>query len=101
MQFPEEFGYVLIGAVLTLLGVWVLLDGALRRLEVDGEQLRYVSSFGRATEFSAADIAGVSLGDTVRLRGREGRVLARFERNMKNAPLLIQYLSQHNVPLRG
>ena len=70
-----------------------------KHINVDGDRL---SVQGR--EFWARDIANVSVSQfngAVKLYGHDGRVLAQFINNMKNAPLMMQWLREHNIPLRG
>lgn len=72
-------------------------------LEVTGEQLRFVARSGKERLFSAGEIQEVSTPSqlTLILRDREGQILAKLNRNMENLPLLMQYLAEHHVPLRG
>ena len=37
----------------------------------------------------------------VKLYGHDNRVLAQFNNNMKNAPLMMQWLREHNISLKG
>lgn len=73
------------------------------RLEVDGEKLRFVSRSGKVREFTAGEIASVSISGNAQkiLYDNEGRALAKLANNMENMALLNQYLMEHNVPLRG
>lgn len=104
MNDGEGIG-VFIFLTLLLLAEAVIFSamGRKYRLEVDGEQLRFVSRSGKEREFTAGEIASVSIsGNTQKiLYDREGRVLAKLANNMENMPLLNQYLMEHNVPLRG
>ncbi len=106
----EEMGGT--GILLALVWVWLLaisvvliLQGKNWRLEVDGDRLCAYTAFNRAAEFRASDIANVALpsalGGQARLFGRDGKVLFKFTQVMQNQPLLMQYLAEHNIPLRG
>lgn len=79
-----------------LLFGWMLLSYRNRRLEVDGTELVYTTAFGRTTSFRLADVARIHWGvNSSRLTDHQGRVLARFEDNMDNAPLLAVYLNAY------
>ena len=70
-----------------------------KRIDVDGDRLSV-----RGREFWARDIAGVSMSQfngAIKLYDHDNRVLAQFNNNMKNAPLMIQWLREHNIPLKG
>lgn len=73
------------------------------RLEIEGEHLRFTNRRGKSAEFSAGDIASVSVTNGLQrvLYDREGRVLAKINNNMENLILFNQYLIEHNIPLRG
>lgn len=97
--------FALIYIWLLIAAVILILQGKNWRLEVDGDRLCAYTWFGKATEFHASDIASVSVPSMLSGQGRlydqEGKVLFRFTAIMQNQPLLMQYLSEHNVPLRG
>lgn len=97
--------FVVIYVWLLILAVILILQGKNWRLEVDGDRLCSYTTFGRATEFHASDIASVSmpsvLNGQAKLYGQDGKVLFKFTAIMQNQPLLMQYLAEHNVPLRG
>ena len=72
---------------------------ARKHIDVDGDYLLV-----KGQTFGAGDIANVSmsqLNGAIKLYGRDNKVLAQFNNNMKNAPLMIQWLREHNIPLRG
>ena len=81
-----------------LIGVWMLLSYKNRRMVVEGDTLTYTNSFGRTTRFRVSEVGSFryrfGMG-TRELRDREGKLLARFEDNMKGAALLVEYLNQH------
>lgn len=100
------------GMLLAILWIWllamsivVILQGRNWRLEVDGDRLCAYTAFNRPTEFHASDIANVAapsaLSGQAKLYGRDGKVLFKFTQAMQNQALLMQYLAEHNVPLRG
>ena len=70
-----------------------------KHIDVDGDRL---SVKGR--EFRARDIANISISKfngAIKLYGHDGKVLARFNSAMDNAPLMMQWLKEHHIPLRG
>ena len=97
--YTDTFGLILslcliVGAVM----VFAVLQMR-KHIDVDGDRL---SVKGR--DLWARDIANVSMSQfngAVKLYGHDGKVLCQFNNNMKNAPLMIQWLKEHNIPLRG
>ena len=70
-----------------------------KRIDVDGDYLLV-----KGQTFGAWDIANVSVSTfngAIKLYGHNGRVLAQFGSAMKNAPLMMQWLRERNIPLRG
>ena len=70
-----------------------------KHIDVDGDRI-----VAKGKMFTYADIANVSMSTfngAIKLYGRDGRKLAQFNNNMKNAPLMMQWLREHNIPLRG
>lgn len=92
-------------AFFLVIAVILILQSKNWRLEVDGDRLCAYTTFGKATEFHASDITGVSmpsmLNGQAKLYGQNGRVLFKFNAIMRNQPLLMQYLAEHDVPLQG
>ena len=90
-------------AVIMIESLWMLLQGLNKRLEVDGGELCAYSALGKGTPFRADDIAGVTMPSVMtgacRLYGKNGKVLFKYNNKYRNLPLLMQYLSEHNVPL--
>ena len=78
-------------------------QGINKRLEVDGGELCAYSLLGKATPFRADDVAGVTMPSVMtgacKLYGKNGRVLFKYNSKYRNLPLLMQYLSEHNIPL--
>lgn len=101
----EVMIFALIYVWLLIMAVILILQGKNWRLEVDGDRLCAYTTMGKATQFHASDIAGVSmpsvLNGQAKLYGQDGKVLFKCTQVMQNAPLLMQYLAEHNVPLRG
>lgn len=87
-----------------LMSLWILLSYKNRRMVVEGDSLTYTTAFGRTTQFRASEVGALrfrsGLG-TWEIRDREGRLLARFENNMKGSALLLKYLEQHISPPAG
>ena len=70
-----------------------------KHIDVNGDYLLV-----KGQSFGAWDIANVSVSTfngSIKLYGHNGRVLAQFGSAMKNAPLMMQWLREHNIPLRG
>lgn len=70
-----------------------------RRIDVDGDYLLV-----KGQTFGAWDVANVSMSTfngAIKLYDHDGRKLAQFNNNMKNAPLMMQWLREHNIPLKG
>ena len=82
-----------------LAGIVVLMKYKNHRLEVDGEELCYTSVFGQQVRFRVSEIDSVrrDISENPKLLGGDGRLLARFERNMENFPVMIAYLKKHKV----
>ena len=81
------------------LGVFLVCH-ARRQLVVEGSQISYLATFGKAKTFTVSDIAGMQVSANGRkLMGRDGKVLARMEDNQENSMLFLNYLRQHGVGL--
>lgn len=92
----ERLGYTLLGLPLLALFVSLLLCYYNRRLAVDGEELTYTTFFGRTTRFRASQVGDIVWNiNGCKLKDREGKLLARFENNMKNADLLVAYWNEY------
>ena len=95
----ESLAVVLVLAVV-LGGVMVFAMLSVKKhIDVDGDYLLV-----KGQSFGAWDIANVSMSTfngAIKLHGHDGRKLAQFNNNMKNAPLMMQWLKEHNIPLRG
>lgn len=100
----EDIGvdYILMGGLLLLGALWLMSDAYVRRICVDGEMIHYTTSFGRRRVFAVGDIDYMTINPAngSKLYDREGRLLLRWESNMKNAPYFIWFLTDHNVSIR-
>ena len=88
----EDIGidYILMGGLLLLGALWLMSDAYVRRICVDGEMIHYTNSFGRRRVFAAGDVGYMKLAaNGNKLYDREGRLLLRWESNMKNARYFI------------
>ena len=67
-------------------------------MEVDGEQMRVVSRFGRAAEFSVREVSFVSrsMGWIV-LYDREFKTLAKIDSCLENLDMLKEYLVFYGI----
>ena len=70
------------------------MKGKVCQVEVDGEQMRVVSRFGRSAEFSVRDVSAVSrsLGWIV-LYDREFKTLAKVDSCLEDLDRLKRYLA--------
>ena len=70
-----------------------------KHIDVDGDRMLV-----KGREFRAQDIAGVSISQfngAIKLYSHDNKVVAQFNNTMKNAPRMMQWLKEHNIPLRG
>lgn len=88
---------------LTLLGVFLIMSAKLRKLEVAGESLVYTNWCGKRSEFSSREIAYITRPtiESLVMFGRDGKKILKIEKSMTNFPLMLQYLYERNVELRG
>ena len=82
------------------MGIVFLRIGKVSRVEVDGEQMRVVSRFGRAAEFSVRDVSSVSrsLGWIV-LYDREFKTLAKVDSYLEDMERLKRYLASYGIKM--
>ena len=82
------------------MGIVSLRIGKVSRVEVDGEQMRVVSRFGRAAEFSVRDVSSVSrsLGWIV-LYDREFKTLAKVDSYLEDMERLKRYLASYGIKM--
>ena len=82
------------------MGIISLRIGKVSRVEVDGEQMRVVSRFGRAAEFSVRDVSSVSrsLGWIV-LYDREFKTLAKVDSYLEDMERLKEYMASYGIKM--
>ena len=82
------------------MGIVYLRMGKVSGVEVDGEQMRVVSRFGRAAEFSVRDVSSVSrsLGWIV-LYDREFKTLAKVDSCLEDMERLKGYLASYGIKM--
>ena len=82
------------------MGIVYLRIGKVCQVEVDGEQMRVVSRFGRAAEFSVRDVSSVSrsLGWIV-LYDREFKTLAKVDSYLEDMDRLKEYLASYGIKM--
>ena len=82
------------------MGIVSLRIGKVSRVEVDGEQMRVVSRFGRAAEFSVRDVSSVSrsLGWIV-LYDREFKTLAKVDSYLEDMERLKEYMASYGIKM--
>ena len=82
------------------IGIVYIRMGKVSGVEVDGEQMRVVSRFGRATEFSVRDVSSVSrsLGWIV-LYDREFKTLAKVDSYLEDLDRLKGYLAFYGIKM--
>lgn len=92
---------MLVVSVATMgMGIVCLRMGKVSRVEVDGEQMRVVSRFDRATEFSVREVSSVSrsMGWIV-LYDREFKTLAKIDSYLENLDTLKEYLAFYGIKM--
>lgn len=82
------------------MGIVYLWIGKVCRVEVNGEQMRVVSRFGRAAEFSVRDVSSVSrsLGWIV-LYDREFKILAKVDSYLEDMERLKEYMASYGIKM--
>ncbi len=82
------------------MGIVYLRIGKVCRVEVNGEQMRVVSRFGRAAEFSVRDVSSVSrsLGWIV-LYDREFKILAKVDSYLEDMERLKEYMASYGIKM--
>ena len=82
------------------MGIVYLRIGKVCRVEVNGEQMRVVSRFERAAEFSVRDVSSVSrsLGWIV-LYDREFKILAKVDSYLEDMERLKEYLAFYGIKM--
>ena len=107
MKRSTGIGFAVIGCFMLLLGlaemgmgIVSLRIGKVCRVEVNGEQMRVVSRFGRAAEFSVRDVSSVSrsLGWIV-LYDREFKILAKVDSYLEDMERLKEYMASYGIKM--
>ena len=82
------------------MGIVYLRMGKISGVEADGEQMRVVSRFGRAKEFSVRDVSSVSrsLGWIV-LYDREFKTLAKVDSYLEDMERLKEYMASYGIKM--
>ena len=82
------------------MGIVYLRIGKVCRVEVNGEQMRVVSRFERAAEFSVRDVSSVSrsLGWIV-LYDREFKILAKVDSYLEDMERLKEYMASYGIKM--
>ena len=82
------------------MGIVYLRMGKACQVEVDGEQMRVVSRFGRTAEFSVRNVSSVSrsLGWLV-LYDREFKTLAKVDSCLEDMDRLKEYLASYGIKM--
>ena len=94
----ERRAMVIVSVAAMGIGIVCLRMGKVSGVEVDGEQMRVVSRFGRAEEFSVRDVSSASrsLGWIV-LYDREFKTLAKIDSCLENLDMLKEYLVFYGI----
>ena len=98
MTAAERWAIGLLDLVVMGMGVVYLRIGKRCGVEINGEQMRVVSRWGRTAEFSVREVSSVSrsIGWIV-LYDREWRTLARIDPYLENLETLKKYLAGYGV----
>ncbi len=98
MTAAERWAIGLLDLVVMGMGVVYLRIGKRCGVEINGEQMRVVSRWGRTAEFSVREVSSVSrsIGWIV-LYDREWRTLARIDPYLENLETLKEYLAGYGV----
>lgn len=82
------------------MGIVYLRIGKVCRVEVNGEQMRVFSRFGRAAEFSVRDVSSVSrsLGWIV-LYDREFKILAKVDSYLEDMERFKEYMASYGIKM--
>lgn len=99
LESAGDLLYVLGGAVMAACGLLGFWNGWRKRLKIFGEHIAYVDLFGRTKTFAAADIGAVNLNHLT-LYGKDGKKLSGGFDMAVDAPLLMKYLLDHQVPVK-
>ena len=82
------------------MGIVYLRIGKVCRVEVNGEQMRVVSRFGRAAEFSVRDVSSVSRSrGWIVLYDREFKTLAKVDSYLEDMERLKGYMASYGIKM--
>lgn len=82
------------------MGIVYLRIGKVCRVEVNGEQMRVVSRFGRAAEFSVRDVSSVSRSrGWIVLYDREFKTLAKVDSYLEDMERLKEYMASYGIKM--
>ena len=100
LTMAERTAIIFLELAVMGMGIVYLRMGKISGVEVDGEQIRVVSRFGRATEFSVRDVSSVSrsLGWIV-LYDREFKTLAKVDSYLEDMDRLKEYMASYGIKM--
>ena len=100
LTMAERTAIIFLELAVMGMGIVYLRMGKISGVEVDGEQIRVVSRFGRATEFSVRDVSSVSrsLGWIV-LYDREFKILAKVDSYLEDMERLKEYMASYGIKM--
>ena len=100
VTIAERSALIIVGLVTMGIGIVCLRTGTVCQVEIDGEQVRVVSRFGRTKEFSVKEVSSVSksLGWIV-LYDREFNTLAKIDSYLENLDKLKEYFTFYGIKM--
>lgn len=100
LTMAERTAIIFLELAVMGIGIVYIRMGKVSGLEVDGEQMRVVSRFGRATEFSVRVVSSVSrsLGWIV-LYDREFKTLAKVDSYLEDMERLKEYMASYGIKM--
>ena len=100
VTIAERSALIIVGLVTMGIGIVCLRTGTVCQVEIDGEQVRVVSRFGRTKEFSVKEVSSVSksLGWIV-LYDREFNTLAKIDSYLENLDKLKEYFAFYGIKM--
>ena len=100
LTVAERMAIIFLELAVMGMGIVYLRMGKACQVEVDGEQMRVVSRFGRTAEFSVRNVSSVSrsLGWLV-LYDREFKTLAKVDSCLEDMDRLKEYLASYGIKM--
>ena len=100
LTMAERTAIVFLELAVMGMSIVYLRIGKVCQVEIDGEQMRVVSRFGLATEFSVRDVTSVSrsMGWIV-LYDRDYKTLAKIDSCLENPDKLKEYLAIYGIQM--